>query len=590
MKVTLIEKEKTWHGEQLINQGKKMNIDVERIDIHSLTEISVLEKKIGDVIFWRSSSLDIKKERAISFKFFEKKGKTIINNALLKYPNITDKLFQQKYIEICLKSVQTIPTYFFKSRKELLYSIERKKIIFPFILKPNLGARGEGILLIEDSSQLDKIKEEIIKESVFQNYIENDGDFRVLMLGGYPLGIIKRVAKNGSFLNNVSKGGVPIEVKDEKIKEELFRIAIRVVALFDLKFCGVDIIYNKKDDKFYFLELNTVPQWEGFQKTTRVNVAKELLSYCDALKRKEKPQVLVEEYYKQHLVDDEKKFHFLSRLFLWTKQKKYFQELEKLEEFFIGLDGVGNEKKIKELLKDKESFKKKVYNGRSFRKDIIKKYPLLGSYHEILFRNLMSKNIFGKDLRRHIRRFVKNDNLKEMRNELLKNKKDILKLSTFAVNFLYFLRDYLDEDDFVLEEVMLDIASQMKVGDNSNLSNNIYLLTHCVIGESRFYNSKILSNKIKTYKFISKKAEELILSAYFEVSLDSKLEFLICCKLVGYKTKLEFIIQDEASYSFSELGNFIIDKRGLGNNNDFLSSEHRSVLYILSNIKKMMKV
>ncbi len=85
--------------------------------------------------------------------------------------------------------------------------MEQGKLSFPFIKKPDLGARGEGVEVIGDSRQLDQLKNEEITGFVFQNFIENKGDYRVFVVGGKPIGVMKRIAQKGSFLNNVSRGG-----------------------------------------------------------------------------------------------------------------------------------------------------------------------------------------------------------------------------------------------------------------------------------------------------------------------------------------------------------------------------------------------
>ena len=75
---------------------------------------------------------------------------------------------------------------------------------------------------------------------------------------------------------------------------------------------------------------------------------------------------------------------------------------------------------------------------------------------------------------------------------------------------------------------------------------------------------------------------------YFNLSLDNKLEFLICCKLIEYNSFLEEIIAQEAEKSFSPIGNFLVDRlNGYGikaSGKDFFSSEHRNVLYLLSKL------
>ena len=85
--------------------------------------------------------------------------------------------------------------------------------------------------------------------------------------------------------------------------------------------------------------------------------------------------------------------------------------------------------------------------------------------------------------------------------------------------------------------------------------------------------------------------EEIIRKNYFSISLDNKVEFLVCCKLCGFQTMLEEIIQDEASKSLAEVGNFIVDKMNVKKklaNNQFLISEHRNVLYIMSNLNHVI--
>ena len=82
---------------------------------------------------------------------------------------------------------------------------------------------------------------------------------------GKPLGAIKRTPASGDFRANVSQGGGVFHETDVKILSELYQIAVNVSSLFDLQICGVDIIHNEETKQFQFLEVNTVPQWQGFK-------------------------------------------------------------------------------------------------------------------------------------------------------------------------------------------------------------------------------------------------------------------------------------------------------------------------------------
>ena len=104
-----------------------------------------------------------------------------------------------------------------------------------------------------------------IRKYIFQNFIANTGDYRVFIVGGKPLGAIKRTPASGDFRANVSQGGGVFHETDVKILSELYQIAVNVSSLFDLQICGVDIIHNEETKQFQFLEVNTVPQWQGFK-------------------------------------------------------------------------------------------------------------------------------------------------------------------------------------------------------------------------------------------------------------------------------------------------------------------------------------
>jgi len=68
--------------------------------------------------------------------------------------------------------------------------------------------------------------------------------------------------------------------------------------------------------------------------------------------------------------------------------------------------------------------------------------------------------------------------------------------------------------------------------------------------------------------------------------LDTKLELLVCGRLVNGQIKLEEFIRKEADMSLSEINNFLIDRingRSDLSPKSFLGSEHRNVLYMMIN-------
>jgi RimK family alpha-L-glutamate ligase len=593
MKISYISRSDTWNDQQIMAEAKERKIDFAKVSIKDLNSPEIY-KSLGDVILWRSSLLEPRSGRTTLLNILDKKGKFIINRSIIDYPAVIFKQFQQEYVKESTSNIKTIPTFTFLDKNALKQTVTEDILKFPFIKKPNLGAKGEGIKLIKSIEDLDSLKEEEVVKSVFQNFIKNDGDYRILVIGGRPLDAIKRTGEEGSFLNNVSMGGKALAVKDGAIKTELFKIATQIVATFNLGFCGVDVIQDKISGELYFLELNTVPQWEGFQKATGINVAQKILDYCEEVSDRDSSptNILVKNCYTKYSEKlANKKLHFFTRMFLWTKDDKYLEQLEGLKEKYYGKGGDDFEKITKRILNEKDVYQKRIYNKKDFRVESADKHPLLGAYSELLFRNLMSKNVFEEDLRPAIEKFVSTEKLLEIKDKLLNNEEDTLALSTFAINYFYFLEEYFDgkKGTKVNVKKLLKIAQGDNFGDKKKdaklIMNDIYFSTHIIIGASRFYKYKITKNK-KTYLKLLRVLDVIVEENYIKLSLDTKLELLICARLLEVESSLEDRINQEAELSLSPINNFLVDtlnaKKGKSSKN-WLGSEHRNVLYIMLN-------
>ena len=206
----------------------------------------------------------------------------------------------------------------------------------------------------------------------------------------------------------------------------------------------------------------------------------------------------------------------------------------------------------------------------------------------------MSKNVFNKNLRPAIKRFIKDNELLRIRAELSSNKKDMRALSTFSVNYLYFLEEYFNgwKGTKVKVKELLKLAQADDFGsgekDAKMIMNDIYFITHIIIGASRFYKNKITKNK-KTYLELLRILDGIVEKNYIKLSLDTKFELLICARLLDAESSLKDRIMQETELSLSPINNFLIDtmnaKRGKSSRN-WLGSEHRNVLYIMLNEAK----
>ncbi|MBP6943253.1 MAG: hypothetical protein KBB55_04405, partial [Candidatus Buchananbacteria bacterium] len=198
MKLTIISRKTNWCVTELVRAGKKRGVKVAIVDFNDI-DSALKFKGWGDVVIWRSSSLDAAIERSILFRFLKKQGKVIINEGQATNPLVVNKFFQQQIIAQYSgvsghDSLSGIPSYVFTTSNELSLAIKNKKLTFPFVEKPVLGAHGQGVRKIGAISDIVSTR-----ENVYQNYIPNDGDYRVICLGGRVLGAIKRTATPGDF-------------------------------------------------------------------------------------------------------------------------------------------------------------------------------------------------------------------------------------------------------------------------------------------------------------------------------------------------------------------------------------------------------
>lgn len=135
---------------------------------------------------------------------------------------------------------------------------------YPLIMKANDGSKGDDNYLIHHAKEaLDVLSaSDPEKEYVLQNFIPNDGDYRLLYIGldsgDEPL-IFRRQAVAGSHLNNTSKGGTGTFLEPKDFPAEYKQYARKAAELLGREIGGVDILVDKTNAKPYVLEVNGTP-------------------------------------------------------------------------------------------------------------------------------------------------------------------------------------------------------------------------------------------------------------------------------------------------------------------------------------------
>ena len=152
--------------------------------------------------------------------------------------DFNEKLFAIKFSEYI---PQTMITSGF--RDLVSFSKAHKKIV----LKPMDGFGGKGIHII-DSSEVHKFESLFSgKEYVIQEFVEaaKDGDKRIILLNGEPLGAILRKADQPGQLNNLDQGGKAYRAELTKTDKEICGAMKSVFLDKDLFFVGIDVLGDR---------------------------------------------------------------------------------------------------------------------------------------------------------------------------------------------------------------------------------------------------------------------------------------------------------------------------------------------------------
>lgn len=142
--------------------------------------------------------------------------------------------------------------------------INQKKLTLPLILKANNGIKGHDNYLVRNHKQLnDVITKSKNAQFVIQEFIPNDGDYRVLYFTDDTPLIFKRVAAKGSHLNNTSQGGSSYEIDAVDFDQKALTMSRTAAKLMRRRLAGVDAIQDNKTGMWYILEVNANPALSG---------------------------------------------------------------------------------------------------------------------------------------------------------------------------------------------------------------------------------------------------------------------------------------------------------------------------------------
>jgi hypothetical protein len=295
----------------------------------------------------------------------------------------------------------------------------------------------------------------------------------------------------------------------------------------------------------------------------------------------------IRDYYFAHLEElpVDKQFHFASRLAAWEQDDRALAALDRLRPQFVPdfpADGA-----LREMLQEVVAHPPKLSLTSNERAAYFDRYPRLRGIEAALFRVRHWLALYDIDARDVLLELLPEEQLDTLEYDLLKDKAALRTLSSYAVNFIYLYERMVlgrcAKDD-------LDLTNLYKIGSGYNLKDTdalrlfIYFGTHCIIADTNFYIQEVPGFALPVYRKMLIRLEQAIAGQYDQISLDNKLEFLVCARILDHKSPLFERIYAECEDSLSEAGSFLVDRhnRYKGTGTSFAESEHRSVLYIMS--------
>ncbi len=147
------------------------------------------------------------------------------------------------------------------------YETIAAKLGMPFVMKDVAAEQGRSNYLVQNEDDFNDVVASAKQDGnlyVSQRFVENDGDYRVLVLNKNVEMVIERVAASTTtHLNNTSKGASAKNIPVDEFGSKPSSIAVRAAVIMDRQVAGVDLVYDKANAKWLVFEVNNSPQVVG---------------------------------------------------------------------------------------------------------------------------------------------------------------------------------------------------------------------------------------------------------------------------------------------------------------------------------------
>jgi len=156
--------------------------------------------------------------------------------------------------------------------EDLRAAYERSKKLGRVVVKPLIGSRGYGSVLIDHPEVAFRVLKTLASTRhplYLQEYVEKPArDIRAFVVDGRVVAAMYRYAPKGEWRTNIAQGG---EGEPCRLSSDLEEVALKAVEALNLWYAGVDVIEGPSEP--VVVEVNGSPDWEELAEVTGVNPA-----------------------------------------------------------------------------------------------------------------------------------------------------------------------------------------------------------------------------------------------------------------------------------------------------------------------------
>ena len=182
------------------------------------------------------------------------------------FPSVETYLYaDEKMKQTNLFNMLSIPhprTRFYLQRE---FSRIEKDFAYPFIAKlPRASARGRGVFMIRDSSELERYLQKT-KIAYIQEYIPHEKDLRVILINYEPVLAYWRKRSPEDFRTNLHQGGT---IDFHNIPHDVLPMIQKFARMCSFNDVGLDLL--EYGGKWFVVEANMQYGREGFKQKNMV--------------------------------------------------------------------------------------------------------------------------------------------------------------------------------------------------------------------------------------------------------------------------------------------------------------------------------